>query len=195
MRFFTSDLHLGHANIIGYCDRPFRDVDHMNRELITNWNYMVGFRDDVYIVGDFAMGHRHETVPLARELNGNKFLIPGNHDYVGPFGKKGGYELYEASGFTILEPHILMHLMGEEDDPDAYISLCHFPYQADNRHDDKYNAWLPKDLGRPLLHGHIHGKRPNHKPRQYDVGVDANNYMPVPETTIKGWILNGATES
>ena len=28
--WFTSDLHLGHVNIIRYCERPFADVDEMN---------------------------------------------------------------------------------------------------------------------------------------------------------------------
>lgn len=27
MHFFTADLHLGHVNIIGFCDRPFTCVD------------------------------------------------------------------------------------------------------------------------------------------------------------------------
>ena len=32
--FFTSDTHFGHANIIRFCNRPYRDVNHMNQELI-----------------------------------------------------------------------------------------------------------------------------------------------------------------
>ena len=27
MVYFTSDLHFGHANVIGLCSRPFADVD------------------------------------------------------------------------------------------------------------------------------------------------------------------------
>jgi len=31
--WFTADLHLGHRNIIDYCDPPFADVEAMNRAL------------------------------------------------------------------------------------------------------------------------------------------------------------------
>ena len=34
MIWFTSDLHLGHANAIQFCDRPFETVEKMNRTLI-----------------------------------------------------------------------------------------------------------------------------------------------------------------
>ena len=34
MIYFTSDLHLGYANAIGFKTRPFSDVEEMNRSLI-----------------------------------------------------------------------------------------------------------------------------------------------------------------
>ena len=34
MRFFTSDHHFRHPNIIEYCDRPFSNVEEMEEELI-----------------------------------------------------------------------------------------------------------------------------------------------------------------
>ena len=33
MIYYISDLHLGHANIIKLCKRPFSDVDEMNAVL------------------------------------------------------------------------------------------------------------------------------------------------------------------
>lgn len=30
LRWFTSDRHLGHTNLIGYCDRPFVEVAEMD---------------------------------------------------------------------------------------------------------------------------------------------------------------------
>jgi len=35
--WFTADLHLGHRNIISYCERPFLDAAEMNDALIEGW--------------------------------------------------------------------------------------------------------------------------------------------------------------
>lgn len=35
--FFTSDTHFNHANIIRFCNRPFKDVNQMNEVLIENY--------------------------------------------------------------------------------------------------------------------------------------------------------------
>lgn len=59
---WTSDLHLGHANIIRYCDRPFADVREMNDELIRRWNETVSSDDEVWVLGDVALyqGDSHD---------------------------------------------------------------------------------------------------------------------------------------
>jgi calcineurin-like phosphoesterase family protein len=45
--FFCSDLHENHANVIND-NRPFKDVSHMNAELIRRWNNKVGVNDTVF---------------------------------------------------------------------------------------------------------------------------------------------------
>jgi calcineurin-like phosphoesterase family protein len=35
--WFTADHHFGHANIIGFCNRPFSDVMEMDAELMRRW--------------------------------------------------------------------------------------------------------------------------------------------------------------
>src|SRR3954452_14523275 len=55
--YFTADLHLGHANIIRYCDRPFADAGEMDAALLNNLNAVVRQEDTLYVLGDFCMGN------------------------------------------------------------------------------------------------------------------------------------------
>ena len=72
MRFFTADLHLGHANIIGFCDRPFASVEAMNDALLANWADTVGEDDEIWVLGDVAMGRIAETLQPIASLPGRK---------------------------------------------------------------------------------------------------------------------------
>lgn len=53
MKYYIGDAHLGHANIIRYDQRPFSNIDEMDRKIIKNWNDRITNNDDIYIVGDF----------------------------------------------------------------------------------------------------------------------------------------------
>lgn len=78
--FVTSDLHFGHGNIIQYEHRPFRDVDHMDRSLIKNWNQVVSKYDRVFVLGDVGFYPMDKLSEYVHLLNGRKTLIMGNHD-------------------------------------------------------------------------------------------------------------------
>lgn len=41
MIYFTADTHFGHVNVIKMSNRPFADINEMNKTLITNWNSFV----------------------------------------------------------------------------------------------------------------------------------------------------------
>ena len=79
--FYTSDLHFNHVAILNYCQRPFKDVADMNEALIHNWNSVVAPGDEVYVIGDFALGDRSKIPEIRAKLNGKITLVAGNHDY------------------------------------------------------------------------------------------------------------------
>ena len=54
MKRYISDLHLGHANVLKFDQRPFLTLNEMHETIINNWNSVVDKTDDVYILGDFA---------------------------------------------------------------------------------------------------------------------------------------------
>lgn len=54
MLWFTSDTHLGHANVLGFTDRPWSSIDAMNRGIINNINARVMPGDELYVLGDFS---------------------------------------------------------------------------------------------------------------------------------------------
>ena len=56
--WFTADFHLGHENIIKYCDRPFKNAAEMDKKIIANFNKVVAADDTVYILGDLAWDNR-----------------------------------------------------------------------------------------------------------------------------------------
>jgi calcineurin-like phosphoesterase family protein len=81
--FVISDMHLGHANIIRYCSRPFlySDVDEMNSILIRNWNSVISPATRAYHLGDLRYGKESPPVPHYRDqLSGMITFIKGNHD-------------------------------------------------------------------------------------------------------------------
>lgn len=165
--FFTSDTHFWHTNAIKYCNRPFESVEQMNDVLIINWNSIVGKDDTVFHLGDFAFCGPTKIKEIKEQLNGNIILIKGNHDY------NSTLKLFD-------EVYPQIHINIE----DKSIYLNHFPF-----------ASFPENCYQLFGHLHLH-KGINLKnsialsSRQYDVGVDNNNYRPVSWSKIKeinGW--------
>ena len=78
---FTSDLHFGHTNVLGFDHRPFSTVEEMNAELIRRWNAKVKPGDLVYVLGDLIWKTMNGSAEqIIRSLNGQIILIKGNHD-------------------------------------------------------------------------------------------------------------------
>lgn len=82
--FLTADSHFNHASIARLCGRPFSDRDptSMNEALIAAWNARVRPGDDVWHLGDFAIGPKPGRLEeIFERLNGTKRLVRGNHDH------------------------------------------------------------------------------------------------------------------
>lgn len=179
--WFTADLHLGHRNIIDYCDRPFADIDAMNRSLVDNWNEVVAEDDTVWVVGDFALGKIAATLPIATELKGHKVLVAGNHDrcWAGHGPRAAGWtERYLEAGFAEVTHHSVRVTVG-----DRSVLVCHFPYRGDSHDHDRFLAHRPIDKGAWLLHGHVHERWAQHG-RMINVGVDATGFQPISATRV-----------
>jgi calcineurin-like phosphoesterase family protein len=180
VRFWTSDHHFGHGNIIKYAGRPFASVLHMNEMMVYHWNNTVSPDDTVMILGDLVMGHAEENLGYVTRLNGHKKLIAGNHDRVWDGNTKPGYverwqPLYEAAGLEIVSHGEVYYAPISKRNA---VSACHFPYDHDERHGDRFADWHPVDVGDWLIHGHVHGEW-KVRGRQINVGVDVWDFKPV----------------
>lgn len=82
MKYYISDLHFDHTNVIKFDNRPFNSVEEMNNTLIHNWNSVVKKSDIVYVLGDFCFGNTERTNEIFNKLNGKIILIRGNHDRI-----------------------------------------------------------------------------------------------------------------
>jgi calcineurin-like phosphoesterase family protein len=192
--FFTSDWHIGHANVIKFDKRPFTDLEHMHRVLINNYNSCVGENDICYFLGDMGLTNADTLKSVITKLNGTKVMIMGNHD-------KGVNSMYDC-GFDVVLNSATLYIANER------VTLSHCPLPGLFREDatgmkgaqDKENwhgeyrhkQFVVPNEGQFHLHGHIHspngGRSEKILGKQYDVGVPANSYRPVSISTIESWI-------
>lgn len=189
--WFTSDMHFGHANIIQYSGRPFADVDEMNRSLTERWNDLVQPDDTVWVLGDVAMGHIADTLPLVGRLAGRKHLVTGNHDrcWDGHGHKADEWiERYLDAGFDDIHQGAISMTVGGHD-----VVGCHFPYRGDSHDFDRFPHARPLDTGAWLLHGHVHERWRQHG-RMINVGCDAWDCRPVAEATLVSLIEAGPND-
>lgn len=173
--FFTSDLHIGHANIMKYEGRPFADVNEMNEFILNRWNAVVKKDDIVFILGDIMFGGTEVFESVFPKLNGRKFLIYGNHDYK---NMKEKYKEY----FEEVHNKMYISIDGQAIILNHEPLLC-FGGQYTNR------VWQ--------LFGHVHtNKMGCHglddwkvkkmcTPNMYDVGVDFNDFAPIKFQEVK----------
>lgn len=155
MVYFTSDLHLGHRNIIKYRDvfNDRREHDNHILDMISKLNK----RDLLYIIGDFIFDsedydyyiREFEKMPCRIKL------VMGNHDSM---------KLYKENRFEIQLPLFSYK--------NHWISHCPIHPQE-----------LRGRLGN--IHGHLHKGVVENDSRYFNVNLDVNNYSIVSLDKIK----------
>ncbi len=176
LNYYISDLHLRDQAIFDKCKRPFKNLEDMERAIISNWNNKVKKEDAVYVLGDIA-DNNPATIEIYRDLNGHKRLIVGNHDHI-------ILEEIEKSG--IFDGIKFIDIV---EDANHKVCLCHYPLMD----------WMEFNRNGYLVYGHVHNKTEENgyaykqikeyyknKPA-YNCGVDVNDFTPV---TLEEMIRN-----
>ena len=159
--YITSDLHIGHANIIKFCPktRPYRDVNEMDNSMRNDWNATIQPEDMVYILGDVAFNNGARAAQYVQSLNGRKILIEGNHDH------KNLRDTAFRACFEQVHKYHELRYNGE------IIVMFHYPIHL---------AWNRAHYGSIHFHGHCHGSKTGlEEYRARDVGFDATGKIAV----------------
>lgn len=152
--WFVGDLHLGHANIIRYCDRPFATIEEHDAALLGQWRRVVCPEDVMFHVGDLCLGKPEQLARHVKSLTGNIiYLVQGNHD---------GRSLRRASARGMLPENV--RVLDEREPFEMTLGghrivLTHHPLDE-----------LPTGVTLNV-HGHSHGNR-SPSPTHLDVSWD-----------------------
>lgn len=167
--YFTSDLHFMHDRAFIYEPRGFSSIYEMNEAIIKNFNEVMDWSDDLYILGDCFLNNNEEGIKLMKRLPGMKHVIWGNHD------SDARKELIEDAGIHILGFAHMQKFNGQS------FYLSHYPTLTSNLDENK------NIKARTLnLFGHTHSKNKFYegRPYMYNVALDAHNCYPVEINTI-----------
>jgi len=167
MIFFISDTHFGHQNVIRYTGRPFSSTEEMDETLIANWNNTISPTDQVYHLGDFSLAKKDYAKRILDRLNGQIFLVRGNHDHS---------DIRKLDRFAWVKDYYELKVPDEEMDLEQHIVMCHYPIES----------WNKRHHGSWHLHGHCHGSLPSPDwQARLDVGVDVHKFKPISYEEVK----------
>ena len=145
-----SDLHIGHANIIRYCDRPFENVAQMDATLWANWQTGVVPGETLVCVGDVFFGYTE--APRSVPQGHHNLLVVGNHDLT---------HVGELKVTEFDEVHALLTSPGDPPLVFTHVPLPNVPRGVVN------------------VHGHTHEKVHPPESPHINVSVEQLEYRPI----------------
>lgn len=150
--YLTSDTHWHHQRICDFTNRKlFTNPEEHTEWLIDIWNKQVTKADKTYVLGDISFSHKYEEVAkVIKRLNGQKFMLKGNHDRSEILDKLKADNLIQ-NWWDYKEIKL----------GDTPACLFHFPI----------SVWHRQHYGAYMLFGHSHGSH-DAKGKSLDVGLD-----------------------
>ena len=180
MKFFTSDWHLGEKkapNTWSY-HRDFDSPEEMNDTIIKKINKYVGKNDELYVLGDVAVGPECEL--WLQQINcQNLFLITGDKDDHSKFEwVKEIYPKYFQSPWSDVMTTKISTL------PNIELILAHKPLTTAHYMAQHVDVMNPKENFFGLF-GHIHRTKSMGNNRDMlNVACDLWDYVPLSEERI-----------
>ena len=171
--WFTSDTHFFHNKDFCYKARGFETVEEMNQEIIRRHNEVVAPDDIVYILGDCGLNAEpQDIISCLAQMNGNKYLIIGNHDSNARVLEFVKADIFKSTGMADRFTYKKITF---------YVS--HYPMLTANFQEDK-PIWN--------IHGHLHSPEHFHENlwHCFQVSMESNNCYPINLDTIVDLIKN-----
>lgn len=165
--WFTSDTHFGHERSFICEPRGFTTADEMNEAIIERWNKVVKPNDIVYHLGDVFLNNNEIGIQCVKRLNGQIFLIWGNHD-----SDTRKNLLFSECRYKMLGGWYAYQIKYNK----LNLYLSHYPTITANYDEKHLNQHVIN------LHGHTHQQKNffyADNPFMYHVGMDSHNCTPV----------------
>lgn len=159
--YFISDLHLQHKNILYHSKErmPYveeykevygiqDDIEAHDRWVIDLWLKTTKRGDHIYVLGDFIMGNREESLKMLNVLKKNGcriHLIVGNHDK-STEKLNNMYETIDLIKVVTFKKTVFPFIEEEN----FQCVMCHYPMKS----------WFNKCRGAAMLYGHVHNNSP-----------------------------------
>lgn len=186
--YFTSDLHWGHRLVAEHRGFTFAgepDTPSHDAALEDRWRSTVRPDDQVWVLGDLAVSSPRHALEIMASLPGHKHLVWGNHDAGHPMHRSAFRQQRRyLDVFESVQASARRRIEGRE------VLLSHYPYSGDHTEGDRDTQWRLRDLGVPLLHGHVHSivrvSLTGRGTLQIHIGVDAWGLAPASLEAVAG---------
>ena len=145
MKYFISDTHFFHKNILKLC--PHKRKPGFENLILENLKSQLRSSDILYHMGDFSWVDSDYLLKKWRDLPGRKILIKGNHDW--------HFKNLELYFDEIVEFSTVIYIKGKK------VLLCHFPSKDLRTYryrelQERVTELYHGEACSLLIHGHVH---------------------------------------